>query len=261
MPIYVDGVEQGAGAGEGGGGGGGGGASPTGSVYWEWNGIDTSQFSAANNYKTDLNTGGTGTSALTVVAAPFGGVNALRLTGTTVGGGSFHPIGNLPGGVLPARYAVEYMYASFVLSSGQGGPSFVLFASDTAGTIDGVTYSTSSGATGNDMGLIYDDQQETSTSLFAGDTFSAANVSRGIKYHTECWRQAGTSPHAWWVGLTSMGRSNQHQGSASSVSDGTAAAARFAGKNMNLIGPGLYSGGAAFTGSVDIVGLRIIDLT
>lgn len=235
------------------------GPSPAGSVYWEWNGADTTQFGSSLGYETDAGTAPTGTLALSVVAAPFGGGNALRLTGTSVGGGYFRPINDLPGGVLPARFAIEYMLAGLTVA-GNGGPSFMLFASDTTNVIDGVSFDQASGVTNNDLALIYNNEKDTAITLFAGVSFAPAAVSRGVPTRIECWRQTGTNPHAWHVSVSTIERSNQTGGNASSVSDGSTAAARFASKNMNLCGPGLYSGGSAFTGTVDLVGLRIIDL-
>lgn len=243
-------------AGPGGGGGGGAG----GSLYWEWNGLDDTQFGPRLVYESDFGTAPAGTTTLSVVPAAIFGPNALRLTMTGVGGGSFHPILDLPGGVLPQYYSVEFTYIGFVLTGGQGGPAFVLMMSDTINVLDGLTFALSNGGASVDLGQVYNGEQDAAPGIYNAAAWSAAEASRGTKFRAECWRQAGTTPQSWHVLLQSAYRTGVWQGAASSTSDGAVTAARFAGKNMNLIGPGYYSGGAVFTGTLDIVGMRIVDL-
>jgi hypothetical protein len=226
-------------------------------LLWEWNGADTTQFSASESYQRFGGGGPQGTPALSVVAAPIGGGNVLRVAATALIGGVYWPIAGL---VLPESYVIEagWVRATTYIT---GNPNIVMFAS--TGPVRAASFDFSFNNNQQYLGAIRSGIYVSFPTLGASLSASAANFNRGVSVKLFVTRQAGANPATWRVGAPAafgMGAAAMWDGARSSLEDRAATDnGDWDGVDMPLCGPGVYVGGGGPEDiSVDMSYLRIL---
>jgi hypothetical protein len=226
-------------------------------LLWEWNGADTTQFSAPESYQRYLGGGPDGTPALSVVAAPIGGGNVLRLAAAGLLGGVYWPIAGL---TLPTNYVIEAGWARATTYI-TGNPTIVMFAS--ASPVRAAEFDFSFGTAAQYLGAVRSGIYEAYLSLGSSFTANPENFNRGVSVKLFVSRQAGANPATWRVGApaaSGLSTVSQWDGARSSLEDRAATDnGDWDGVDMPLCGPGVYVGGGGPENiSVDMSYLRIL---
>lgn len=236
-------------------------------LFWEWNGTDTTQFDSPKTYQRIADTGNSATSrSISVSNAPWGGGKQLVMDVNTQKGGAFWPINDLPS-TLPDTYILELEYCSASASwTGAGNPFFVIFGDDAGGStgLNAADINAPRGGGISYPGVVVDSKARGGVPMLcSGNTWDIANMKRGMRITAEVSRQKGANPAAWRVWAAQDGGaavSSKITGSRDATQDRAAIDnGDWDGLDMTLCGPGIYVGGTSGSAGLSLsFGLRYI---